>query len=51
LSGTVLTKTGEMSMKRYVVNLEKEEKEHLEQITSKDTTGAASFSYRWYKYF
>jgi transposase len=43
LSGTVLTKTGEMSMKRYVVNLEKEEKEHLEQITSKGTTGVRKF--------
>jgi hypothetical protein len=29
---------GEMIMKRYVVNLEKEEKEHLEQLTSKGST-------------
>jgi transposase len=30
---------GEMTMKRYVVNLEKEEKEQLEQLTSKGSTG------------
>ena len=39
MNSTVLTKMGEMTVKRYVVDLNEQEKEHLEQITSKGTTG------------
>lgn len=36
----MLKKTGEMTVKRYVVELGKEEKEQLERLTSRGSTGA-----------